>query len=194
MDSQLRDKLKAIEEGVVCRLRDRVERWSKIPKRNAEICERRAGGETLSSLASSFGISRQRVEQICKAYGVPTGRRSHLTDEERNDIVAQHKTGSTVEDLSIKYNRCEPTIRRVLAQAGLDSRPRYRRNSAAIRIAYYLGRADRGLADIARAVDVTTQRVQDVRDILKGGGIKLSKLPRSRYGDPPAKVGGRKSK
>jgi len=40
-------------------------------RRDRKICDRRAAGETYESIAQSYGISRQRIEQIAGAVEVP---------------------------------------------------------------------------------------------------------------------------
>lgn len=54
-------------------------------ERDADICRRYLTGETLQSIGDSYGLSRQRIEQIIQQAGI--WRQSAIKPSERDEFV-----------------------------------------------------------------------------------------------------------
>lgn len=93
----------------------------------AEICRRRAAGESYASIASDFPVGLTGVRAICADWGPLNGfpfgkivakRGSKLSDETRREICRSHRQGVIYRDLAARYGVSETTIHSVVRAWG----------------------------------------------------------------------------
>ena len=102
-----------------------------LSERDLKIVEMRDKGKyKLREIAEVFGISRQRVLQICDREGCRKLRL--ITDDERKLIVAMYNEGHGIIEVGRKFSRSPSTIRAICVAAGVRIRQRRRHSGAAI--------------------------------------------------------------
>lgn len=89
----------------------------------AQICQRRAAGESYASIALDFPLGLTGVRAVCTDWGPLNGfpfqqviakRRSKLSDEQREEICQAHRNGATYKELAARYAVSETTIHTVI--------------------------------------------------------------------------------
>lgn len=95
-------------------------RFEKI-HRNAEVVKAVVSGKTYAEVALEHGVSRSRIEQICKAAGAKSLHHQPLTPNEKQDILAQAHAlaGNGFSPADIRSTRARETVRSFLIAKGL---------------------------------------------------------------------------
>lgn len=146
-------------------------------------------GETLQSIATDFGITRERVRQILRREGVTSlgmrpyvGRSQAKARALSDHVVALTKRGRTVVQISRATGLCNASVRRILtfrglkevpAQRGAPMKPETLQKAQAIAVDYAAGMKT---GDIAKKHGVRHQPT--VYRFLALAGVPASRKPR----------------
>lgn len=90
----------------------------------AELASAYAAGATVQELAARFGCSVTTVREVLGGEGVELrarGPRSPLDGREA-ELAAAYVAGATVRDLAERFGANQRTIRKVLAEQGVEMR------------------------------------------------------------------------
>lgn len=84
-----------------------------------EIVGLAAGGETLTKLAETYGVTRQAVRGVLRRRGVPARSSGKLTELQRAEVVQQYLRGAAMAELAAAYGVTEPSVRGLLVRRGV---------------------------------------------------------------------------
>ncbi len=146
----------AAEQRELIRERVRADRERRKPKlsdnQRQEVIKRRAAGETISSIAKSYGVQKGMIARVCKAAGVRIapeyreliheriragreramangvqfGRKPKLSDNQRQEVIKRRAAGETISSIAKSYGVQKGMIARVCKAAGVRIAPEYR--------------------------------------------------------------------
>jgi hypothetical protein len=88
----------------------------------ADALRRAASGESLTAIATSFGVTRQAVRGLLRRRGVPARVVGRLTETERLEVVQRYVDGSTVPQLALAFGITDPAVRSLLIRRGVYRR------------------------------------------------------------------------
>ncbi len=75
----------------------------------------------MRSIASRYGITHQRVEQIVREAGVPAGLHPPLSRKEKDIIERMWKRGASFHEIAVKIDRPKSTVYSHLICVGLHT-------------------------------------------------------------------------
>ncbi|SCE70405.1 Sigma-70, region 4 [Micromonospora haikouensis] len=81
-----------------------------------ELVNRAASGESLTSLAECYGISRQAVRGILRRRGVPPRVVGKLSEAQRSEVVQRYLDGSSIANIAAAFGVSEPAVRGLLVR------------------------------------------------------------------------------
>jgi DNA-binding CsgD family transcriptional regulator len=100
----------------------------RMSERNAAIVKAVANGEaTYAELGKRFGITAQRVEQICAMNGVKSiiewgGPDPKLNERQRKKVVDYYLKGDSAMKIAKRFRIANSTVTKYLSQAGIPRR------------------------------------------------------------------------
>jgi uncharacterized protein (DUF433 family) len=89
--------------------------------RNAKIVAARQSGKTSREIALRYGLSHQRVQQICRKMGV-SGDVSVRKSRRNARIVAARQSGETLQAIALRYGVSRERIRQIWLRAAGSAR------------------------------------------------------------------------
>ena len=99
-------------------------RGSISEKEHKKISELYLGGESLASIARTYGCTSGPIRKIIESLGIENRRGRRFTCEQRNQIIETYKKGATIKEVAIMHDCVESMIYAIIDEASLERRGR----------------------------------------------------------------------
>ena len=131
------------------------------------VIARRMAGENAKSIAKDYGVDTSIIYRIAKHVPKPPGgwkrkRRSVLTDEQTQEVIARRMAGESLKDIAGRYGVSNALICKILSKATPTGGWGYRLTENQKREAVARRMAGETLESIARRFDVTAPAIHGV--------------------------------
>lgn len=83
---------------------------------------RAAGGESLTAIATSYGVTRQAIRGLLRRRGIPARTRAKLAEPQRAEAVRLYLQGLPLAELARRFGFTEPGMRGLLLRRGVTLR------------------------------------------------------------------------
>lgn len=91
-------------------------------QQKAEIIERDAAGESITSIAGMYCVTRPAIRGVLRRHGIPPRPNGRLTDSQRTEAVGRYTAGETMAQVATAYGITEPSVRSLLTLRGVAIR------------------------------------------------------------------------
>ena len=92
------------------------------PAQVEEAIGRAAGGESLTAIAKSYGVSRQAIRGLLRRRGVPARTVAKLAEPQRAEAVRLYSEGMSLTEVANTFGFTEPGMRGLLLRRGVALR------------------------------------------------------------------------
>jgi len=100
---------------------NRREGLASNPEARADIIRRRKAGEPLTTIGASYGVSRERIRQLCKRWGAESPVDNTRADAQAvAEGIALVESGVSVPTAAARVGLSDGTLRRYAADKGID--------------------------------------------------------------------------
>ncbi|GHJ11054.1 hypothetical protein TPA0907_54210 [Micromonospora humidisoli] len=89
-------------------------------ERRRDVVARAESGESITSIALRYGVTRQAIRGMLRRRGVPARRTGKLTDAQREEVVKRFLDGVSLGQIAADFSVTVPAVRGLISRRGIN--------------------------------------------------------------------------
>ncbi|MEU7616120.1 hypothetical protein AB0M91_04785 [Micromonospora rifamycinica] len=89
-------------------------------ERRRDVVTRAESGESITSIALRYGVTRQAIRGMLRRCGIPARRTGKLTDKQRKEVINRFLDGVNLGQIATEFSVTVPAVRGLISRRGIE--------------------------------------------------------------------------